>query len=83
MEAEVSQAHYAQIIGDFERAIQLYTQVLEKHGESYELYIAKAVALQQIHNFTSALKEAENAIVLDRTRWEGYFRRGQANFLLA
>jgi hypothetical protein len=45
--------------------------------------MAKAVALQQTYNFAFGLKEKENKIVLDRTGWKGYFRRGKVNFLLA
>jgi hypothetical protein len=38
------QANYNQLIGNFDKAVELYTKILSSH-ENYEIIIAKTIAL--------------------------------------
>jgi hypothetical protein len=49
--------------------------------ENYETLICKAAALTNLNNTESAIKSCEDAICLDRKRYEGYLRRGINHFL--
>ena len=76
---QYAQANYDQIIGNYESALILYNK-LAAEVEVYEIHIGKSIAAGRLHQFEQALKDAENAILLDRKRWEGYYYRGLFSF---
>lgn len=68
-------AHCNHINGLYAKAIEQYT-VLLKGKPDYQLLISRCAAYQLRGLHEKAIVDAEQAIQLDSSRYEGYFRRG-------
>ena len=72
---KLKKADYHQILGEYDIAIGLYTEILA-YGDDYDTTIKKVVALIKLNNLESAIKDCDNAIFIDKKRYDGYYQRG-------
>lgn len=72
---KVKKADFHHINGEYDLAIGIYTELLA-YGDDYETIVKKVSALIKLNNLESAIKDSDNAILLDKNRYEGFYYRG-------
>lgn len=68
--------------GDFENAVKLYTQCIEKDPKNYIFFSNRSAAYLALKNFEKSLEDAEETIKIKADWAKGYLRKGQALFYL-
>lgn len=72
------QGNAALSLGNFEAAIKYYTEAIALDPKNHVLYSNRSAAFAKDENFTAALEDANQTIVLNPTWSKGYSRKGSA-----
>ncbi|XP_072929717.1 serine/threonine-protein phosphatase 5 [Epargyreus clarus] len=67
---------------NYNRAIELYTQAIEKNGKNAVFYANRSIANLRLENFGYALSDASKAIELDKSYTKAYYRRAASHMSL-
>ncbi|XP_028031383.1 serine/threonine-protein phosphatase 5 [Bombyx mandarina] len=67
---------------NYDKAIELYSQAIEKNPNSAVLYANRSIANLRLENFGYALGDASKAIALDKGYTKAYYRRAAAHMSL-
>ena len=65
--------------GDYEKALQVFDEVLFEHSEYKEAHLAKAITLLQMKHFSESRASFDRAIELDDQYAQAYADRGILN----
>lgn len=67
---------------EFEEALNLYNEAIEREAQSANLYVSRAAVHLKLENFTDAVADANKAIALNPGLAKAYMRKGAACFAL-
>jgi len=67
---------------EYDKAIQLYTEAIEKDGQNATYYGNRSIAYLKTECFGYALTDASKALELDKNYIKGYYRRAAAHMAL-
>lgn len=60
---------------DYQKAIELYSEVLQKHNTYAPAFYGRGLAYAKLDQYNSAIKDFENAIRYDKTLSEAYYAK--------
>ena len=63
-------------LNKFQEALRCFSKVLERINNDKTVYIARGVVYQDMGNHQLAIKDFNEAIIIDPDLAEGYYRRG-------
>lgn len=75
-------AREAFVDDDFQLAVDLYSQAIDRNPSGADLFADRAQANIKLHNFTEAVSDTNKAIELDPMMAKAYLRKGTACFKL-
>ncbi|MCR5794437.1 MAG: tetratricopeptide repeat protein [Solobacterium sp.] len=67
--------------GNYPKAIETYSKLIESDPENYSLYIGRAEAYAMQKEYSSAVSDCTAAIGIDETNTEAYVFRGLLNYI--
>lgn len=80
VESLKSQGNSAFSAGEFEKAIELFTQAINLDSSNHVLFSNRSAAYSSLKKFELALKDAESTTSLKSNWAKGYSRKGAAYF---
>jgi tetratricopeptide (TPR) repeat protein len=75
----LQQAHFLMVLRDYPEALKAYTSYLNTNAQDFEALIARSTAFYETGKYEESIDDAEAAMIIDRKRFEGYYRRGLAH----
>ncbi len=80
--AEWSKAQTSLINGLYDQAIVHYSALISQDPKNYEILLQRAVAFTFLTNLESAVKDCDQAILLEPKRPEAFWRRGSIKLFM-
>ncbi len=65
--------------GEYQAALARCNQIIDNKKEIFDIYVIKAVCLQNLGKFAECVNISDDIILLDATRYQGYYHKGTWN----